>query len=190
MADEVGEPPEAAEAADTGEPPRVHVQGTWWRVTRADSDPLVWTTEPADGRWQRGSVVRALYLGDSEATVWAEWYRHTSELGVPPGQRLPRAIWRIDVDIDDVADLTAPGVLAGEGIARLDPARRQWPRTQPIGEALWRAGALGVLAPSAARRGGKVLAIFRTGEAIAGVTAVPPATRFDLLPAIPPGLRT
>ena len=53
------------------EAPRIHVAGTWWRVTRADGDPLAWTAEPADGRWQRGSVIRALYLGDSEATVWA-----------------------------------------------------------------------------------------------------------------------
>ena len=144
------------------EAPRIHVTGTWWRVTRADSDPFHWTTEPADGRWQRGSVVRALYLGDSEATVWAEWYRHTSELGVPPAQRLPRAIWRVDVDIDDIADLTVEGILEGEGIARLDPTRRQWPKTQPIGEACWREGARGVLAPSAARTGGRVLAIFRS----------------------------
>jgi RES domain-containing protein len=172
------------------EAPRVRVQGTWWRVTRADSDPLVWTTEAADGRWQRGSVIRALYLGESEATVWAEWYRHTSELGVPPAQRLPRAIWRIDVDLDDIADLTADGVLEGEGIARLDPTRRQWPKTQPIGESCWREGARGVLAPSAARKGGRVLALFRTGAAIAGVTAVPPPRRYAELPALPPGLRT
>jgi RES domain-containing protein len=159
-------------------------------VTRADADPLAWTTEPADGRWQRGSVIRALYLGDSEETVWAEWYRHSSELGVPPAQRLPRAVWRFDVDLDDVADLTAEGILEDEGVARLAPTRRQWPKTQPIGEACWREGARGVLAPSAARRGGRVLAIFRTAEAIDGVTPVPPPRRFDELPAVPPGLRT
>ena len=65
------EPPDAIEPPDEPipEPPRIRVQGTWWRITRADSDPLFWSTEPADGRWQRGSVVRALYLGDSEAMV-------------------------------------------------------------------------------------------------------------------------
>ena len=176
------------------EPPRIRVRGAWWRITRGDSDPLFWSTEPADGRWQRGSVVRALYLGDSEATVWAEWYRHTSEAGVPPQQRLPRAIWRIDVDVEEIADLTAPGILAGEGIARLDPTRRQWPKTQPIGEACWREGAHGILAPAAARDGGRVLAIFRPSDgpsdSIAGVHAVPPPRRFTSLPALPPGLRT
>lgn len=186
---EVPAPPEDAEEP-IAEPTRVRVQGTWWRITRADADPLFWSTEPADGRWQRGSVVRALYLGDSEATVWAEWLRHTAEAGVPPQQRLPTAIWQIEVDIDDVADLTAPGILAGEGIARLDPTRRQWPRTQPIGESLWHDGARGVLAPSAAREGGRVLAIFRPEEALEGVRPVPPPKRFASLPALPAGLRT
>ena len=192
MENEAAQPADELEGEelDVVEPARIHVQGAWWRVTRADSDPLVWTTEPADGRWQRGSIVRALYLGDSEATVWAEWYRHTAELGVPPQQRLPRAIWLIDVDLDDIADLTAPVILAEEGIARLDPTRRQWPKTQPIGEALWRDGARGLLAPSAARKGGRVLAIFRTKKDVEGATAVPPPRRYDELPTVPPGLRT
>ena len=188
------EPPDGLIDEPIEEAPRIHVQGTWWRITRADSDPLFWTPEAADGRWQRGSVVRALYLGDSEETVWAEWYRHTSEAGVPPQQRLPRAIWRMEVDIEDVADLTAPGILEGEGISRLDPTRRQWPRTQPIGESYWREGARGLLAPAAARAGGRVLAIFRPGDGptdtVAGVRAVPPSKRFTSLPALPPGLRT
>jgi len=170
--------------------PRIHIQGTWYRITRVDAEPFFWTEEPADGRWQRGSVVRAIYLGDSEATVWAEWYRHTSEAGVPPSRRLPRAIWRVEVDIDDVVDLSAEGVLAAHGIARLDPSRRQWPETQAIGERCFREGARAILAPSAARRGGKVLAVFRRGRGHRGLTAAPPAQRFDKLPAIPRGLRT
>lgn len=193
-ANEPGNQPDEDTGEPIAEPPRIRVQGTWWRISRTDTDPLFWSTEPADGRWQRGSVVRGLYLGDSEATVWAEWYRHSSEAGVPPQQRLPRAVWRIEVDIDDVADLTAPGILAGEGIPRLDPTRRQWRRTQPIGEASWREGARGILAPSAARQGGTVLAIFRaTVDAkhhIDGVRAVPPPKRVRTLPALPPGLRT
>jgi RES domain-containing protein len=175
------------------EPPRIRVQGTWWRITRAATDPLFLTDEPADGRWQRGRIVRALYLGDSEETVWAEWYRHSAEAGVPPDQRLPRAIWRLEVDVDGIADLTTPGILAGEGIARLDPTRRQWPKTQPIGESLWREGARGVLAPSAARDGGRVLAIFRPAPAttaMEGIQPVPPPRRFTRLPALPAGLRT
>lgn len=170
--------------------PRIHIQGTWWRITRAGSEPFTWTSEPADGRWQRGSVVRAIYLGDTEATVWAEWYRHSSEAGVPPDRRLPRAVWRIEVDLDDVADLTPPGVLAAHGVARLEPSRRSWPATQPIGEAYVADGARAVLAPSAARRGGLVLAVFRRGRAHLGLTSVPPPLRYTELPPLPRGLRT
>ena len=170
--------------------PRISVQGTWWRITRADSEPFTWTADPADGRWQRGSVVRAIYLGDDERTVWAEWYRHSSEAGVPPDRRLPRAVWRVDVDLQDIADLTGPGMLEAHGIERLDPTRRQWPATQPIGEAYYRDGARGLLAPSAARRGGTVLAVFRRGRAHPGLASVPPPQRFTKLPPIPRGLRT
>jgi RES domain-containing protein len=155
-----------------------------------DSDPFFWTTEPADGRWQRGSVSRAIYLGADEPTVWAEWYRHTAEAGVPPDHQLPRAIWRVEVDLDDVADLTAPGVLAAHGIARLDPTRRQWPLTQPIGEAYRADGARAILAPSAAHRGGRVLAVFRRTRVVRGVSAVPPPRRHEDLPPLPMGLRT
>jgi hypothetical protein len=85
-------------------------------------------------------------------------------------------------------------VLAAHGIDRLDPSRHQWPKTQPIGIAYWRDGARAVLAPSAARDGGRVLAIFQprnaTTETIAGVTAVPPPRRHRKLPPLPPGLRT
>jgi RES domain-containing protein len=170
--------------------PRIRVQGTYWRLTRADSEPFPWTAEPSDGRWQRGSVVRAIYLADDEATTWAEWYRHSAEAGVPPGRRLPRAVWRVGVDLADVADLTAPGVLEAHGVKRLDPSRRQWPRTQAIGEAYFADGARGLLAPSAAHRGGVVLAVFRRTKAHPGVRAIPPPTRHDELPPLPRGLRT
>ena len=122
--------------------------------------------------------------------MWAEWYRHTAEAGVPPSRRLPRAIWRVEVDIEDVVDLTAEGALDAHGIERLEPTRRQWPQTQPIGEGYFREGARAILAPSAARRGGQVLAVFRRGRGHRGLTAMPPAQRFDRLPAIPRGLRT
>jgi|GEM_PF-524679 len=177
-------------AADGLPAPRIHVEGTWFRITRVGSEPFLWTDEPADGRWQRGSVVRAIYLGDSESTVWAEWYRHTAEAGVPPSRRLPRAIWKVEVDLEDVADLTADGVLAAHGLLRMDPTRRQWAETQEVGEAYYREGARAILAPSAARRGGRVLAVFRRGRGHRGVTAVPPPQRFDKLPSIPRGLRT
>jgi RES domain-containing protein len=136
-------------------------------------------------------VIRALYLADSEPTAWAEWYRHTAELGVPPSARLPRDAWQIEVHIDDVADLTAAATLRRRGVRRLQPTRAQWPITQPIGEACWAAGYRAVIAPSAAHEGGRVLAVFRPIPGpISGLTALPPPASYAELPAVPTGLRT
>ncbi len=135
--------------------------------------------------------MRALYLADEASTAWAEWYRHSAELGVPPQLRLPRDLWRIDVDLDSVADLTADGALERHRLGRLRPNRGDWPRTQPIGESYWRAGRTAVLVPSAAHVGGRVLAVFRLADApVAGLKPVRPARRFIELPALPAGLRT
>jgi RES domain-containing protein len=135
--------------------------------------------------------VRALYLADSPETAWAEWYRHSAEIGVPPQNRLPRDLWKFEIDVAEVADLTAQGVLSSYGITSLSPSRRQWPDAQPIGEAAWRAGARALLAPSAAHVSGRVLAVFRNGRGkIAGVTPVRPPRRYMELPALPTGLRT
>jgi RES domain-containing protein len=169
----------------------VSVAGTWWRISRPGGDPLELTPEPADGRWQRGAVIRALYLADSEPTAWAEWYRHSAELGVPPQARLPRDVWRFSVDVDDIADLTTVEVLKKLGVATLSPTRRQWPVTQLIGEAQWRAGRRGLIAPSAAHDGGRVLALFRPDRRRPqGVRAVRPPRHYTELPPLPTGLRT
>jgi len=104
---------------------RISVNGIWWRINRSGGDPFHWTADPADGRWQTGAVVRGFYLADSEATAWAEWYRHTSEQGAPPASRMPRDTWQITVAVTDIADLSEPGVLAKHGIGELHPTRRQ-----------------------------------------------------------------
>jgi RES domain-containing protein len=136
-------------------------------------------------------VVRALYLADSEATAWAEWYRHSAELAVPPQSRLPRAVYELAVDVGEIADLTKQGVLARHGIRKLSPSRRQWPRTQPIGEAYHAAGRRGLLAPSAAHVDGLVLVIFRRDSAApTGVTVVGKGRVHTELPPLPTGLRT
>jgi RES domain-containing protein len=112
-------------------------------------------------------------------------------LGVPPDHRLPRDLWRLDIDLQNVANLTDAEVLKAHGIDNLLPTRRQWPATQRIGETYWRNGASAVLVPSAARQGGRVLAVFRaTAGNIAGVRPVGPATSFSTLPPLPTGLRT
>jgi hypothetical protein len=60
------------------------VRGRWIKHTYPGSPPLPEREPPPDNRWQRGDVVDALYLADTEATAWAEWYRHLAERMIPP----------------------------------------------------------------------------------------------------------
>src|SRR3990172_8432950 len=79
----------------------------------------------------------------------------------------------------------------GRGAAPPPPPRKRWPKPQPIGEAYYSAGCRGVLAPSAAHVGGKVLAIFRAPkDPMSGLESLPPPNHYDELPAPPTGLLT
>jgi hypothetical protein len=111
-------------------------------------------------------------------------------VGVAPAQRLPADTWRIAVNVTDVGDLSGPATLAEHGIPELRPTRRQWPRTQPVGEAYYRAGFRGILAPSAAHAPGRVLTIFRPLPKLPGVRPIPPPNHYTELPPLPTGLRT
>ena len=52
----------------------VAVTGTWWRHLPAGDDPAHRSERPADGRWQRGNTVAALYLAGDADTCRSEWY--------------------------------------------------------------------------------------------------------------------
>ncbi len=71
-------------------------------------DPLFRGDPPSDGRWQRGEVVGGMYFADSEATAWAEWYRALAEFAIPPDRQMPRDLWRWQIGVERVADLSAP----------------------------------------------------------------------------------
>ncbi len=101
-----------------------------------DSDPLYRPPTPADGRWQRGTVIEGLYLAAEEATVWAEWYRWLAEHEIEPLHSLPRELWRYRISLRNVADLTGNGALAELGLPDAIPGREQWPAFQRVGERL------------------------------------------------------
>lgn len=145
---------------------------------------------PPDNRWQRGGVVGALYLADSEDTAWAEWYRHLAEKGVPPNEQMPRRLWQWELDLK-VANLSTTGRLGGVGLAAPTPGRQNWPPYQDVGHQLWTEGWLGLLAPSAARPSGRVLCLFRQGrKKIAGARPVGKGRRVQEPPAPPTGMTT
>jgi RES domain len=164
--------------------------GIWWRHVPAGGDVLYEPPEPADNRWQRGSVVEALYFADSEETMWAEWYRWLAEAGLPPQQGLPRDVWRWQIALPDVADLSDNARLARVGLPPLEPTRLQWPRFQAVGEQLHADGWPALVAASAARPAGRVLCVFRTSRVVPGTQPLPPPTSVRHAPVVPTGMRT
>lgn len=167
-------------------------QRRWLRHTVHGADRWSRRQPPPDGRWQRGAVVEAFYLANDEATVWAEWYRHLAEAGIPPNQQMPRDLWTWQVEPGlEVADLTTLERLNRLGLGLPRPGCRTWPAYQEVGEALWREGWSGLLAPSAARpRDGLVLCLFRESDEDLGVRPVPPPRVVQEPPVPPTGMTT
>lgn len=170
------------------------MRGVFFRHVPADGEPLFRPEHPADGRWQRGSIVEGFYLAGEEQTAWAEWYRALAELAVPPMRQMPRDLWRFDVDLREVADLSSADRLAAVGLPPPLPARSQWPRFQAVGETLASDGWTGILYTSASRtaqsKGNHALCLFRRTTRIPGVAPTESPTRYDEPPAPPSGLRT
>jgi len=79
--------------------------GSWFRQTPAGVNPASRPIPPDDNRWQRGRVVDAVYFAADHDCVWAEWYRHLAERGIPPQAALPRDLWTYDVESLELVDL-------------------------------------------------------------------------------------
>jgi hypothetical protein len=166
------------------------VTGTWFRHVPAGVDAHHRPRDPADSRWQRGSVVDALYFADSEDTAWAEWYRFLAEAALPPRQALPRDLWHWRIDLQRVADLGDDRRLARVGLPPPSPTSRQWPAFQDVGEQLYADGWPALVSASAARPEGRTLCVFRAGRRAAGTWPIRPPTRVADPPVVPRGMRT
>lgn len=166
------------------------LSGIWFRHIPAGADVLHRPPDPADNRWQRGGVVEALYFADGAETAWAEWYRSLAEAALPPHQALPRELWRWEISLPSVADLSSEDRLARVGLPPLQPTRHQWPVFQPVGEQLHADGWPALLSASAARPEGRTLCVFRTARKVPGAQPQPPPTVVAEPPVIPTGLRT
>jgi RES domain-containing protein len=167
----------------------VAVRGRWVKHTFPGSPPLPERDPAPDNRWQRGDVVDALYLADSEETAWAEWYRHLAERAIPPLAQMPRELWRWKVDVE-VADLSTDEKLAAVGLGQPLPGRHEWREYQLVGEQISAEGWCGLLAPSAARPVGKFLCLFRDRDEVNGAKPDPPPRRVVEPPPPPKGLVT
>lgn len=69
------------------------IDGVWRRQIPGGGNALHRPEDPADSRWQRGTVIEALYFAESEEIAWAEWYRFMAEAGLPPNMGMPRDLW-------------------------------------------------------------------------------------------------
>ncbi len=173
-------------------PVEVPVSGTWLRHIPAGGDPLHRPSTPADGRWQRGAAIEGIYLAADADTAWAEWYRWLAEHQIEPLRGLPRELWRYQVTLRRVAELTTIEALAVLGLPVAQPTADQWPAFQDAGEQLHAAGYDGVLYRSAARPAGLCVCVFRaTPTGAAGrVQPLPPPQPVSTPPTPPRGLRT
>ncbi|MGH3495512.1 MAG: RES family NAD+ phosphorylase, partial [Sciscionella sp.] len=163
---------------------------SWWRHVPTTIDASARPDPPGDNRWQRGHIVDALYLADSESCAWAEWYRHLAEAAMPPNVALPRDLWRYEVATLQVADLSDVAQLDRVGLSLPHPGRRGWPAIQAIGEQLQGEGWRGLLAPSAARPASHVLAVFLPGSTTPSELVIAACTRIAQPPVPPTGMRT
>ncbi|WP_432419766.1 RES domain-containing protein [Baekduia alba] len=80
---------------------------------------------------------------------------------------------------------TGPGRPAGA-----QAGRAQWPAFQVVGEALHHEGYQGLITPSAARPGSRVLCVFRSSREVPGTDPIPPPRSIDEPPLVPPGMTT
>jgi RES domain-containing protein len=167
---------------------RIAVRGEWIRHAPHRSALLGRAIRPTAKRWQRDEVVRALYLADEPATAVAEWYRFLAERGMWPGAAVPHDHHRWELRLE-LADLSTPRRLAAVGLAAPTPLRADWEPYQLVGEALWREGWRGVLAPSAARPSAKIVCIFADDWPPAGCVPVGADELLDV-PVPPTGTTT
>lgn len=145
------------DAVDRIEP--IQYAGSLFRHVAAGRHPLSGAgARSLGGRWNPRQSFAALYLAAEKATVEAEFRRMANRQGRNPRQFLPRRIYRIEVELQSVVDLTQPELLP-ETLRDVDLSSDDLAVTQAIGEAAQYLGREAILAPSAAGEG-EVLAVF------------------------------
>lgn len=143
---------------------RAPVKGTWARQVPAGGDALATRPRRTPGRLHRPGEI-ALYLADTPQTAWAEWYRALAARAQNPADDVPRELYEVTVDLDDVIDLSSPRLRQEAALpARMLPSESQWPRFQRFATAMRAEGARGVLYSSAARTRSLCLCVFEAGR--------------------------
>lgn len=105
------------------------------------------------GRWNPPESFPTLYLGLTEEVVVAEFHRLALRSGRSPTDFLPRELYRIDVTLQTVLDLTDTTILRALGVDTNALTTDSVATCQAVGAAAHYLSIEAVLAPSAAGPG-------------------------------------
>lgn len=126
-------------------------QGIAWRHVAAGRPALSGEgARVVGGRWNPRGSFAVLYLGTSQRAVVNEFHRLAKRQRLDASQFLPRTLYRYDVDLANVLNLSVPTV---RDVLEIDEASilvEDLALPQSIGEAAFAAGRTAILAPSAA----------------------------------------
>jgi RES domain-containing protein len=111
------------------------------------------------GRWNPAESFPTLYLGMTEDVVAAEFQRLVRRSRRSIADFFPRELYRIDVTLELVLDLTDPATAGALRVARDDLRSDDLATCQAIGDAAHYLGIEAILAPSVAAPG-SVLAVY------------------------------
>lgn len=140
--------------------PAASWKGSGWRHVASGRQPL--SGEGAritGGRWNPPRSFSVLYLGSTRETVIAEFHRLAARQRLDPAEFLPRILYRYDVNLTNMLDLTEEASLAMLDTTGIGISGNDLTVPRGIGEAVFASGREGVVAPSAAGHG-VVLAVY------------------------------
>lgn len=133
--------------------PRASYHGSGYRHQAPEFNPL--SGEGArrkGGRFNPPDSFSVLYLCSTRACAAAEFTRAGSRLVIGPEGLLPRHLYRYEVRLDQVIDLTRNENLAQLGVSQSDLIGEDLSITQSIGVGAYSLGVQAIRSPSAAGR--------------------------------------
>jgi len=150
--------PHLVDAIDRVDP--LPFQGETFRHIAAHWHPLSGAgARSQGGRWNPPESFSTVYLALSEETAIEEFRRMARRGGRSPDEFIPRRIYRVELDLREILDLTGPREDLPKALAGLDFQADDLAPTQAVGEAAQYLGREAIKAPSATGVG-SILAVF------------------------------
>ncbi len=143
---------------DASQLPHCEIRGVYFRQT--DYDTPFWALpNSVAGRWNTVHEAPTQYWAQSPEVAWAERMRQEEIRDKATAATLRTTLWVATFQELRIVDLTA-GVPEGAGVTRADLTSQDYGPCQNLATELRASGVRGVLAPSAAIRGGTALTLF------------------------------